>query len=103
MILGGEDEEDGVSCWQANLTSRHIAGCVNKGGMVSREGLEVPTPALRVPYHHHSIQSPHLLGTPWASWFQFRGVCVRGWDMSLSLPLSLSLRLLPRAEPHQQQ
>lgn len=63
MVLGWEDEEDGGQLL-AGKPDKHIAGCVNKGGMVSCEGREVPMPALRVPYHPDSVQSPHLLGTP---------------------------------------
>ena len=62
MVLGWEDEEDGVGCWQASLRSRHIAGCVNKGGMMNCDGLEVPTPALRVPHHHIPSRAGDSLG-----------------------------------------
>ena len=48
-----------------------------------------------------SLEKTLMLGGIEGSWFQFRGVRVRGWDMSRHL--SFSFRLLPRAERYHQQ
>lgn len=93
--LGGEDKKDGVSCRRANLTSRHIAGCVNTGGTMNYENEK---------FKHQRSGRPslYLPGIPWASWLQSRGD-VRGWDLCRGLLTSISLRLLTRAGPYHQQ